>query len=210
MDTIPVGMEYTVTATGATQKAVVCCRCRHEYIYPVRRTVKGDGFSPLFRNRAAAKTRARVAAEANLRQALQDAREAVSCPACGTYQPDMVPLLRARHRGWLRQAGLLAFAVGGIAIFGYSLFTTDFAPWWLWALTAVVPPGLFLTRTYLAGRYDPNRPADTERRRQLAQEKAARQAAGSGPKNRPAQELVPVGLGRDGTAGVVLLKGRRS
>jgi len=88
--------DYKATLSGSTAKRVRCVGCSHVFEYVLQRTAAGGGHSPFHLNNAGAAERARKRARANLDRALGEGIDPVPCPACGIYQPDMVPILRRK------------------------------------------------------------------------------------------------------------------
>ena len=66
----------------------------HEYEYTLQRSAYGGGHSAFFLANESASYKAKERARANLAKALDEGVEAVFCPACGIYQPDMFSLLK--------------------------------------------------------------------------------------------------------------------
>ena len=71
--------------------------CSTPFSYKIARQAAGGGHSAYFLNDSGAVANAHKRARANLHRALHEDIEAVACPACGIYQPDMVQLLRKQH-----------------------------------------------------------------------------------------------------------------
>jgi hypothetical protein len=102
---LPIGKQYSATVAGSEIRTVQCANCNCEYVYVVEATGSATAISPLYINQDAAESRARVEARAAMKRQLKGKIEAVACPACGNYQPDMVRFLRHRR---LRRGLLIA------------------------------------------------------------------------------------------------------
>lgn len=85
---------YTASVSGDVRQRVRCVECSLEYEYILRRRAYGEGHSAYFLANERASQLAEERARANLLRALDDEIDAVFCPACGIYQPDMVNLLK--------------------------------------------------------------------------------------------------------------------
>ena len=90
--------QHTARVTGSATKHVRCAACATEFEYVVVREGRGGGHAPLmiFNNTSASEAAA-SRARADLRARLENAIEAVHCPCCGIYQPNMVDALRRRY-----------------------------------------------------------------------------------------------------------------
>src|SRR5437660_898184 len=71
------------TAWGTNVKLVTCHWCGYDFAYLMARSVGGGS---------------RERAVLRLRKILLLDCDAVPCPSCGSYQPNMVRLLKRRHR----------------------------------------------------------------------------------------------------------------
>jgi hypothetical protein len=85
---------YTASVSGSTRRHVRCVGCLHEYDYVLHRSAYGGGHSAFFLANESASYKAKERARANLAKALDEGVDAVFCPSCGIYQPDMVSLLK--------------------------------------------------------------------------------------------------------------------
>lgn len=215
---IPIGNSHTATLRGSILKAVICCRCQHGYSYEMERESSGRGFSFLFLNETGAKARAKSYAEAAVWRALETECDPVPCPQCGTYQPNMVPQVKAQHLGVLRTAGLLVLTAAGIG-FGIVALATSLPSWMVLAVAGPVGIALIAIRRYLGWRYDPNSSREVELRKAVGRQRVVVAERSSAPRAaedqrvpRPAGQwvTVPMGLGTDGKAGVVLVHKWRS
>jgi hypothetical protein len=89
--------QHTTKVTGSILRRMKCDGCSFEFEYVAARDGWGGGHSPfIVFNNAGAAAAAEKRARASLNRALDEAVEAVPCPACGIYQPDMVRALRKR------------------------------------------------------------------------------------------------------------------
>jgi hypothetical protein len=162
---IPYAMKYTVTLSGTKLKGVHCESCHTEYVYQMKRTVKGSGTSLLFLDNQGARGRAGQDAENNLRGKLDREIEVVPCPICGWVQATMVPKLRRDHRAWLRALGIVLLVIASAA-FCFSFLEIALRNrtllWWQTtsAVVAVVCSGigasLLIIKIVLSRRHDPN------------------------------------------------------
>src|SRR5258705_2251354 len=89
---------YTATVFGSAVRHERCAGCSTVYEYEIKREASGGGHSPFWSNNIGAEVSAERRARANLVRALQEAIEPVHCPNCGMFQPNLVQLLRRRHR----------------------------------------------------------------------------------------------------------------
>ncbi len=85
---------YTASVSGAARRRVRCVGCAHEYDYVLQRSAYGGGHSAFFLANESASYKAKERAPANLAKALDEGVEAVFCPACGIYQPEMISSLK--------------------------------------------------------------------------------------------------------------------
>jgi hypothetical protein len=129
-------------------------------------------------------------ARSRLQKRLQLECDQIPCPECGSYQPDMVPLLQRRYQSGMRVLGMILIVVGTLAC--AMAFGMGFRAWPV--LAALPPAGLALIclRIGLARGFNPNHPSGSK----------ARKAAG-----KQAEVFVPTKslhgidfiVGRDGT-----------
>jgi hypothetical protein len=162
------GNKYTTTVSGTIRKHVQCRACGTSYDYQMKRKGKGAALSPYFLDNEGAATYSEEKARKSLDEKLTHEVEAVPCPRCGFYQPDMVALLRKRRFGWINVLGLLMIMVSPIVL---SAFTPPnrFSPGGelsfrriatTMPFVATVATGLGLVIFSLVGRnflYDPNK-----------------------------------------------------
>jgi hypothetical protein len=85
---------YTASVSGSARRHVQCVGCSHEYEYTLQRSAYGGGHSAFFLANESASYKAKERARDNLVKALGEGVEAVFCPSCGIYQPEMVRLLK--------------------------------------------------------------------------------------------------------------------
>jgi hypothetical protein len=168
------------------------------------RNAAGTASSPALIGGDAAEARASYDAAKALQRSLREECDAVPCPHCGGYQPNMVDLVRNRHLAYLR---ILAT---GVLLLASPIYVVIYARAGLTAgmfalLVAVsVSVIMFALRWHLAGRYDPNSSTDVEARKATGRRRVADAWAhyGTGCHR---NEFGPVGLGRDGQDGIVFL-----
>jgi hypothetical protein len=103
---ITMGRRFNATASGEVLKKVQCERCGNGYVYQMRRSLAGSGFSLFFLDDDGARDRAKRRADAKLNKALVRSQNPVRCPTCGHLQRDMV---RALARGRLSVVFVLYF-----------------------------------------------------------------------------------------------------
>lgn len=152
------------TAWGSNIQFVTCTWCGRRFCYRLTRAVAAGSQQD---------------AETRLQRVLQLECDAIPCPQCGSYQPEMVRLLKRQHRSGLWLTGLLLLAVGAAVcgvLFGLGV------PWWPVAM--VVPVGglgMLLVRLGLVRRYDPNAPAGSDARKASGQQAEIHVPPSSGP-----------------------------
>jgi hypothetical protein len=78
-------------------KLVTCAGCGRDYRFLVFRSASAGGHAPSRLNDKAATAGPKKRAKFDARHELSNAIEAVPCPICGAFQPDMVRELRRRH-----------------------------------------------------------------------------------------------------------------
>jgi hypothetical protein len=94
---------------------------------------------------------------------LQFECDPIPCPSCGSYQLDMIRLLKRHYRTGLRLAGVVLLAAGTV-ICAVAL-SIGWPGWPGVALLPAVGLGLVLLRAGLVRRFDPNTPAGKEVRK---------------------------------------------
>jgi uncharacterized protein (TIGR03067 family) len=177
---------YEASASGAVVKSVRCESCHAEYVYQLERTVTGSATTSwFFFGRSGAIERASALAKVTLDHALQEGMDVVPCPACGWYQPDMIPEARRQHRRWMLHAGtgllvglipvgLIAGLING-KVFGLNPGADPVIAWPLFTaglvFISLVGIALLIAKLVLASRYDPNR-EDSEARKRLGRSRA--------------------------------------
>jgi len=173
---LPIHLRHHVAAAkGAEFRTVVCENCQVEFVYLLTRKAEGWATGVMFLDWDAPDRAARRA-EAELRRTLAQDQDPVPCPSCGWYQQSMVPLLRARHRGWMSVAGaFLLYAAALVSVPGALawIFSKDpagaraaasFVQAGVWG--AAAGGGLILARRVLASGVRPN-DGDSEARMEL-------------------------------------------
>jgi hypothetical protein len=177
---IPVGTDYTSTASGAALKLVRCEQCATEYVYRMERTAIGSGTSFLFLDNHGAANRASANAQDALQGKLERGVDLVPCLVCGWYQKHMFPRARREHRRWMFYLGVcLSLGVLPIAFVGAVVNSMDRdeppIPWPLFvavvSLLVSVGFGFLITKFVTARRYDPNS-QDVEQRKRLGKSRA--------------------------------------
>jgi hypothetical protein len=180
---ISLAWTYTVTVSGAVDKTVRCESCHAEYVYRLERTATGSGTSRvLCFYKEEATEHAAAVAQYQLRRELHEGIDLVPCPACGWYQSNMIMKGREQHCAWmwllgvLLTAGLLPLAMLGVLI---NCFRCPYSPPNIpgdvmlagLVILGLVGVSLFIARSILASRYDPNSD-DPEARIQLGRSRA--------------------------------------
>jgi hypothetical protein len=89
----------TAAITGSTIRRVRCFKCDTPFEYSVTRTGWGGGHSPFLLTPSRAAADAKRRAYIDLDRELRGSIEAVYCPACGVFQPEMADHLRQRFGG---------------------------------------------------------------------------------------------------------------
>jgi hypothetical protein len=177
MAPIPYALTYTTTLRGRTPKLVRCEQCSFEYVYLLEMTVAGEGTSLFFVDNEGARQRSAAQAESALQQNLDQGCEVVPCPGCGLVQQHMLPRAKALHLRWMRTAGLIALAAGGILalpagiytlidVNGRGLTTLTTAALAAVGLALSAGLGLLIQRARLCRRYNPNDAPAEDRKRQ--------------------------------------------
>jgi hypothetical protein len=106
-------VNYTTAVRVFRTHAVRCVHCGERYLYDIHAQGRGTASTSggFIRNlsRAEAEETAWEKAHADAEEQLADSADAVPCPTCGSYQPDMVTLLRKRRHRCL-------FTLGGVVL----------------------------------------------------------------------------------------------
>jgi hypothetical protein len=162
---IPYARKYTATLTGTTLKRVQCESCHAEFVYQMERTAKGSGTSMLFLDNQGARGRAGQNAQLNLRGKLAKENDVVPCPACGSYQANMVLELRREHGRWMRVVGIVLLVMAMLPL-GFSFIEASLrnptVPWSRTVSAAVAAAfagtgaALLIIKVFLSRHYDPN------------------------------------------------------
>jgi hypothetical protein len=143
---------------GKTIKVIQCEACKRSFAYELKRTGHGED-----EDHSVAAQRA----QENLERLLATGIDLIPCPACGTYQSNMIPKLRKQHRRWMVYVGqcltVLLIPVGfiGLLINGYlEIQGNRHVPWSIFvgALVCLFAAGIgmFIWRYQLAQSFDPN------------------------------------------------------
>jgi hypothetical protein len=145
----------------------------------MERSASGSGNSPLFLDNSGAQVRAEEQARRRLIRALEHEIDAVPCPACGWFQQNMIPILRAARNRWMFYT-----ALGLIFVLVFALLSTWViylgsrqTPEWLVILLGVdagiagLAVGLFVYRRVRSASWDPNT-SDPQERKLLGQSRA--------------------------------------
>jgi hypothetical protein len=177
---IPIGNVHTATAQGTLPKVVKCEQCGQVYFYLLQRQGTGSKFSPLFLNETGAADRALVAAQVDLARQLESEVDPVPCPACGWYQRDMIPVLRAAYGSWMSGTGWILFLATIPMTIGFVVASDDRAGPWKPGILALsfgvlailclagsfaMAFAFFVVRPVLARWFDPNAAPVEERLR---------------------------------------------
>jgi hypothetical protein len=200
----PIFRTHFANAKHSTLKSVVCQHCCHRYAYRMERTASGMAFSPPLFGGDAAEARAAADSVKAVQRTLEDECDAVPCPQCGAYQPNMVEVLRNQHNSFLRglAAGVLLLAGPLFAVFAARIGVAVGV--FALSATASMSISLFALRQHLARRYDPNAAIEVDRRKAYGRSRVADAWRHYGTKSHN-PERGPVGLGPDGKDGVVIL-----
>lgn len=115
MPRIPYGEKYTISATGAKWKLVLCKNCGCEYVYMVKTTASGTAENLLWLNKQGAIQKAEERASKNLNKRLDKLKKEYPCPNCGHYQPEMIQRMKVAI---LQKAVIFGFTASIIAALG--------------------------------------------------------------------------------------------
>jgi hypothetical protein len=165
--------------TGWTAVAVRCENCRRKYYYRLERTGRGE---------ANTKEQARRIAKARLLKMLDCDIDPVPCPECGWYQEDMLPLLRKPRLRWMQHLGIACALFGAcfllpiILYFDKNTRLADKTSLQIvvncgacWAALMVAAASVFVLRSYLNRRYNPNDPETEQERIELGRSRSITQ-----------------------------------
>lgn len=142
-------------AWGMNGKFVTCHACGHRFSYRLTRSVAD---------------RDRVRAEDKLRRMLHLEHDAVPCPGCGSYQPEMLPAVRREYRRGLRNLGVAVAALGMLAC--AVAYLAGWPDWWLLLALPAIGAGLIGLWAYLLARFDPNGATGAEERKAVGAKRA--------------------------------------
>ena len=117
---IPLGTVMKASATGSVIREVKCVHCPITYYYVLRRTGRGRRTAHLWIGQREAKMFAAAEAKETLARYLADGVDAVACPNCGYYQPDMIGAAKDEK---LSTRKILAWTV--VAFFSPLIFVID-------------------------------------------------------------------------------------
>jgi hypothetical protein len=107
-------------------------------------------------------------ATARLQKALLLECDPVPCPSCGSYQADMIAVLKRQHRRGLAVTGAL-LAVAGLLACAVA-FGLGLPAWPVFAALSPAGLGLIYLGSRLARRFDPNAPAGSAARKAVGQQ----------------------------------------
>ena len=173
---------YRKNLSGSTGVAVRCEHCDSKYYYKLTRTARGQGLAPFALGTGAARDDAHRKAADLLCRTLEEHIDAVPCPSCGSYQGDMVQMLRQQHAGWAQRYGVAGVACGVLFSLFVGAFYSDqskggwrdvpvevcYGAWAALALIVVLSAGLLLWRWKKNASYDPNDSETLQERLELA------------------------------------------
>ena len=86
------GRKYSATARGNRVKPVRCDGCGHQFSYVMHREVTCHASSPYMLDNKGASAQAASEAQRSLAWALENECDAVPCPRCKKFQPEMLHL----------------------------------------------------------------------------------------------------------------------
>jgi len=112
---------HSARAAGAIWRTVKCVGCGCEFLYRMQRDAKATKFDVAMMSDDEMTMATSSEAWALLAHRLHAECDAVPCPDCGIYQPDMVAMLRKRYSRLPYVAGIVAIAVWAIHIIGVAL-----------------------------------------------------------------------------------------
>jgi hypothetical protein len=152
---------------GTALKLVSCAHCHKDFAYFVDLEATGECHDLLLLNEEAASRQAAALAEQALTRMSQSIVLPIPCPHCGSYQDDMVRLLRSE--GTSRVPLIAGLTVGAL-----SFIPLAFSIPYLWILTVaglIVGLALIGYADLAAAQFDPN--AGDPKPRQLRGQKLA-------------------------------------
>ena len=159
---IPIGTTHVAAVRGAVWKFVSCTHCQERYAYLLELEATGTAHDVAFTDGEGSVKLAQAIAADNLLQKSRNVVLPVPCPLCGSYQDDMVELLK-------QEASINRVQLAGLAIailaFIPLLFDTV-SGWFLTIPVAVVGLILVVYGSVIAFRLDPNG-CDSESRKAL-------------------------------------------
>jgi hypothetical protein len=173
---ITFGKKYTATATAFAARSVHCEHCGERYLYDVPRDGEGKGTSLFFLDNEGACARANARAQRQAQRRVQKDIELVPCPTCGSFQKNMVALIRRRHWRWLKFLGVPALVVCLLSFGLLQVANQNQESLELIAISAgALGVGLLSLRLLLASCHAPNA-GNPEHRKQLGRTRAYRPA----------------------------------
>lgn len=162
---IPVGAKRVAVVQGATWKTVDCAQCQQQYAYLLELEATGTDHDYFFMDPEGSSQRAQTQAEFRFAEQARNVVLPIPCPNCGTYQDDMVRLLKDEGTSnWPTIAGLGVAAASLVPlVFGVHYGVT----------VAGVAAGLVLVGCgdWIQARYNPNA-GDPERRKAIGRKHA--------------------------------------
>ncbi len=164
---IPIGAKHVAAVEGTVWKHISCASCHQPFAFLLELQATGEDHDLLFLDGEGSANRAQAQAEKNFFQKSQNIVVPIPCPGCGTYQENMVQLLKD-------DASINATQVIGGAIALLSPVPLAFGFAYAWILTlalAVIGLSLLAYGFIVALRYDPNA-GDPEPRKMLGQKHA--------------------------------------
>ncbi len=166
---------YTVESSGSIVKFVTCVHCGVEYVYSMKRRAKGRAEGVALIGDATTADNAKEKSQLALSKKLLKSCDAVPCPKCAMYQPEMLAKLRHVRHNWMRRwarnllyVGAALFVVKGIRILGEM---DGWLPWSAVFAVWLAVPALLVTRNLRARGFDGNQ-TDLARRQNIAAQRA--------------------------------------
>ena len=126
---IPVIVTRVAEVRGAVWKLVLCASCQKEYAYLVELHATGTDHDVLIVDLEGSAKRAQARAEESLARMARNTVLPVPCPHCGTYQDDMVSLLKEDGTSSVP-------LIAGLVVGGLSLVPLAFSFPFNWLVTA--------------------------------------------------------------------------
>lgn len=161
------GKRFSAVIAGRRIKQVTCDNCQSQFSYELVRTASGVGHSPYNTDNEGAAFRADNEARQNLDRRLSQEVELVPCPSCNWVNEGAVRQFQAssyRKLPWLSVLILLvgcgaAFPIGLLLrnLLGRSSNLPTAVTMTLVAISLTSPLWIFLVRSFLRAKIDPNR-----------------------------------------------------